>query len=195
VLFSAHVDGLGVEPGRGGVLNGADDNASGTAVILQLAKTFAAEGRPRRSIVFVATSGEEIGLIGSHFLASRIHPWGGRVVANVNVDMVGTANGRLFVVRSDGERLREAQDAAAARVAGALRILGREDIEREWPGQGLGSRSDHVNFIAAGIPAIHLFTGLTDRYHSTDDDADTVDYAGLASVAEFAYWLGHSLAN
>jgi hypothetical protein len=51
-----------------------------------------------------------------------------------------------------------------------------------------------VNFIAAGIPAIHLFTGLTDRYHSTDDDADAVDYAGLASVAEFAYWLGRSLA-
>lgn len=194
VLFSAHVDGLGVQPGGGGVLNGADDNASGTAVILQLARAFAAEGRPRRSMVFVATSGEEIGLIGSHYLASRIHPWNGRVVANVNVDMVGTANGRLFVIRSDNERLRAAQEQAAARVAGTLRILGQAEIEQEWPGQGLGSRSDHVNFIAAGIPAIHLFTGLTDRYHETTDDAESVDYAGLASVAEFAYWLGRSLA-
>lgn len=195
VLFSAHVDGLGVQPGGGDIiLNGADDNASGTAVILQLARAFAAEGRPRRSLVFVATSGEEIGLIGSHFLASRIHPWNGRVVANVNVDMVGTANGRLFVMGSDDERLRAAHDDAARRLAGRLRILGREDVEREWPGQGLGSRSDHVNFIAAGIPALHLFTGLTERYHSVDDDAAAVDYAGLASVAEFAYWLGRSLA-
>lgn len=194
VLYSAHVDGLGVQPGGGpdAVLNGADDNASGTAVILQLARAFAAEGRPRRSIVFVATSGEEMGLMGSHFLASRIHPWNGRVVANVNLDMVGSANGRLFAIVSD-ERLRTAHDAAAARV-GALRILGPAEIEREWPGQGLGSRSDHVNFIAAGIPAIHLFTGLTDRYHSTEDDAGTVDYDGLASVAEFAYWVGRSLA-
>lgn len=195
VLYSAHVDGLGVEPGSvNSVLNGADDNASGTAVILQLAKAFAAEGPPRRSLVFVATSGEEIGLIGSHFLASRIHPWNGRVVANVNVDMVGTANGRLFVVRSDDARLLAAQEAASRRVAGALRILGREDVEREWPGQGLGSRSDHTNFIAAGIPALHLFTGMTERYHATDDDADAVDYAGLAAVAEFAYWAGRSLA-
>jgi Peptidase family M28 len=51
-----------------------------------------------------------------------------------------------------------------------------------------------VNFIAAGIPSIHLFTGLTERYHSTDDDAASVDYVGLASVAEFAYWAGRSLA-
>jgi hypothetical protein len=196
VLFSAHVDGLGVQPGGGpdAILNGADDNASGTAVILQLARAFAAQGRPRRSLVFVATSGEEIGLIGSHYMASRIHPWNGRVVANVNIDMVGSANGRLFVIRSDDERLRVAQDDAAARVAGALRILGQAEIDREWPGQGLGSRSDHVNFIAAGIPAIHLFTGLTERYHETTDDADSVDYDGLASVAEFAWWVGRSLA-
>jgi Peptidase family M28 len=196
VLYSAHVDGLGREPGGRGpddILNGADDNASGTAVILQLAKAFAAGGRPRRSIVFVATGGEEIGLTGSHYLASRLELWNGRVVANVNIDMVGGANGRLFVVRSD-DALRGAQDAAAARVGGALRILGREDIEREWPNQGLGSRSDHVNFIAAGIPSIHLFTGLNERYHTVDDEADAVDYAGLASIAEFAWWLGRSLA-
>jgi acetylornithine deacetylase/succinyl-diaminopimelate desuccinylase-like protein len=195
VLYSAHVDGLGVQPGGGpdAILNGADDNASGTAVILQLARAFAAEGPPRRSLVFVATSGEEMGLMGSHYLASRIHPWNGRVVANVNVDMVGAANGRLFVVRSD-ERLRDAQDAATTRVRGALRILGPAELEREWPGQGLGSRSDHVNFVAAGIPSLHLFTGLTDRYHDTTDDADAVDYAGLAAVAEFARWVGRSLA-
>ena len=196
VLYSAHVDGLGVEPGARGpdrILNGADDNASGTAVILQIAKAFAAQGPPRRSIVFVATGGEEMGLLGSHYLASRLQPWNGRVVANVNIDMVGSANGRLFVVRSD-DALRDAQAAAAERVAGALRILGPEDIEREWPGQGLGSRSDHVNFIAAGIPSIHLFTGLTEQYHTVDDEVDAVDYAGLAAVAEFAYWVGRSLA-
>jgi hypothetical protein len=196
VLYSAHVDGLGRELGSRGpddILNGADDNASGTAVILQLARAFAAEGPPRRSLVFVATGGEEIGLTGSHYLASRIQPWNGRVVANINIDMVGGANGRLFVFRS-AESLRAAQDAATARVAGALRILGPDDVEREWPNQGLGSRSDHVNFIAAGIPSIHLFTGLNDRYHTVDDEADAVDYAGLASVAEFAWWLGRSLA-
>jgi hypothetical protein len=196
VVYSAHVDGLGREPGGRGpddILNGADDNASGTAVILQLARAFAAEGPPRRSIVFVATAGEEMGLAGSHYLASHLQLWNGRVVANVNVDMVGGANGRLFVFRSD-ESLRGAQEAATARVGGALRILGPAEVEREWPGQGLGSRSDHVNFIAAGIPSIHLFTGLTDVYHSVDDEADAVDYAGLASVASFAYWLGRSLA-
>jgi Peptidase family M28 len=137
VLYSAHVDGLGVEPGRGGdaVLNGADDNASGTAVILQLACAFAAEGRPRRSIVFVATSGEEIGLIGSHFLASRIHPWNGRVVANVNVDMVGTANGRLFAIVSD-ERLRGAHDAAAQRVGTRCASWARRRSSRSGRGRG-----------------------------------------------------------
>jgi hypothetical protein len=196
VLYSAHVDGLGREPGSRGpddILNGADDNASGTAVLLQLARAFAAEGSPRRSLVFVATGGEEMGLVGSHYLATHLQPWNGRVVANVNVDMVGGANGRLFVFRS-GESLRAAQEAATARVAGALRILGPDDVEREWPGQGLGSRSDHVSFIAVGIPSIHLFTGLNDRYHTVDDEADAVDYAGLASVADFAYWLGRSLA-
>ncbi|HEU0015155.1 MAG TPA: M28 family peptidase [Longimicrobium sp.] len=127
-------------------------------------------------------------------MASRIQPWNGRVVANVNVDMVGGANGRLFVVGSPDDALRAAQAQAAARVAGRLAVLGREEVEREWPGQGLGQRSDHVNFIAAGIPAVHLFTGLNERYHTIGDEADAVDYPGLAAVAELAWWMGRALA-
>jgi membrane-associated protease RseP (regulator of RpoE activity) len=153
---------------------GADDNASGTAVVLELARAFAAAGGAARTLVFVLFSGEEIGLLGSgHYVRHPVVPLD-RTVAMVNLDMVGRLrDGRVYAGGADsGTTLRDALTEAAH---GA----GVDLVMRGTP----YSPSDHIRFYDSGAPVLFFFTGMHDDYHGPGDTADKINAAGMAQLA------------
>lgn len=193
VVLGAHYDhlGVGAHADSLAVFNGADDNASGTAVLLEVARISAAvsrsdhgRGHDRRSILFVAFGAEEKGLLGSLYFVEHPKVSLDRLVAMVNLDMVGRLNsGSLAVMGANSsggwsDVIEEAND-------GGLDL---------WIDVRSSGRSDHYAFILAGVPAVHLFTGLHQDYHTPYDDVWFLDQRGLARVADFAAELLWDLA-
>ncbi len=184
VVVGAHYDHLG----RGGdgslapelqgqVHNGADDNASGTAVVLEMARLLAAGPAPRSDVIFALWSGEELGLLGSkHWAQEPTVPLEG-VAANLNLDMVGRAgDGALTVLGAGtaepfGAWLSEAGAAAGLELAVSL------------SGQG-GGGSDHQAFLEREIPAMHFFSGVHEDYHRPSDDLERFESEGARRVVE-----------
>jgi Zn-dependent M28 family amino/carboxypeptidase len=202
VVITAHLDGLGVIPkapqGSDSVLNGADDNASGVAALLEIARTLASSReQTRRSILIAAVTGEEPGLWGSDYLVSQFLLQGSRVVANLNMDMVGRARGdSVFLVTTRDRRTERIVSAVRQeRADWGLHLLGRETLEQQYPGESLEERSDHANFVRRGIPAVALFTGLHEDYHGRGDDPDKINYDALARIARMAHDIAVALAN
>ena len=192
VVVGAHYDHLGrssegaLDPGNAGAIrNGADDNASGTAAVLELARLFAQ--RPaRRSIVFVTFSGEELGLLGSQYFVDHSPVPLDSVQAMLNFDMVGRLrDDKLFVygVATAAE--------LPAMVDSANRAVG---LRVSAIGDGFGP-SDHSSFYARDVPVLHFFTDLHDDYHRATDDADKVNAAGTARVVTLAAAALRSLAD
>jgi hypothetical protein len=172
VVIGAHYDHLGRIGGA--IYHGADDNASGTAVVLGLAKAFAAAGGAPRTLVFVLFSGEEMGLIGSgHYVRHPVLPLE-RAAAMVNFDMVGRMReGRVTVAGVEsGDALRALVTAAAAGEPLAVAY-------RESP----FAPSDQARFYAAGVPVLFFTTGGHPDYHKPTDTADLLDTAGMARIA------------
>jgi hypothetical protein len=174
IVLSAHFDHLGVREGE--VFNGADDNASGTAAILALARMFA-ESPPRHTIVFAAFDAEESGLRGAHAFVEAPPVPRGRIAINVNLDMVGRNQaGELWVAGTHHTpALRPLMERHAQDAHVRLRIgHDRPNIasEQDWTGS-----SDHGPFHAAGIP--FLYFGVEDHadYHRESDEADRIDAA------------------
>ena len=181
IVIGAHYDHLGeggnrssLAPDDKGIHNGADDNASGVSVVLSAARAFAAGPRPARSVLFIAFTGEESGLLGStHFVA---HPTiAGRITAMVNLDMVGRlGQGPLIVYGVDtAEQWRALVEPAATRAG----------ISIATRGEGYGP-SDHTAFYTKDIPVLHLFTNTHTDYHKPSDDADKIDGPGLEKVTK-----------
>ena len=194
VVIGAHYDhvGLGgrlsVTPERAGEIhNGADDNASGTASIMEMARA-ASQQRSRfpRSLVFVAFAGEERGLLGSAYYVSHPSVSIGETIAMLNLDMVGRARGGVDVSGLEASPSMEADLRAAVRAAGNL------EIRRQGPGAG---RSDDSSFIARRIPAINFFTGFHGDYHRPSDDWERIDVPGTSQVATLALELAAHLAS
>ena len=189
IVMTAHYDGLGSAkgrpPGPQSVLNGADDNASGVAVLIEVARTLAAGRHPKRSIIFAAVSGEENGLWGSDFLSMRPPVPRSSIVANINMDMVGRPKGDTVYVTGTGDRrIGPLANRAIRLVADRdLIILGDAALEKRYPGEKADERSDHANFRHRGIPPISFFTGWHDDYHETTDDANKLDYPALTRIA------------
>ncbi|TAJ25384.1 MAG: M28 family peptidase, partial [Planctomycetota bacterium] len=185
VVVGAHFDHLGtgghgaLDPTAiGQVHNGADDNASGTAVALEIARLLR-ERKPARDVLIALWSGEEEGLLGSqHWVRAPTLPLAD-VRANVNLDMVGRAgNGKLQVLGVGTSAPFAAWMGEAGRAAGL-------EIAASLSGQGLGG-SDHQSFLAQQIPALHLFSGTHSDYHRPSDDTERVEAAGMAKVTAFA---------
>ena len=182
VVIGAHYDHLGrggegsLAPDAVGTVHpGADDNASGVAAVLGLARAFAEAGGAPRTLVFVVFSGEEMGLLGSaHYVRRPAHPLD-RTVLMLNLDMVGRLRERtLYVGGVDSAAgLRELVQAQAGGLTLSLR------------GDPFGP-SDHTSFYAAGRPVLFLFTGAHADYHRPGDTWDKIDAAGLAEVTGFA---------
>ena len=194
VVIGAHYDhvGLGghlsVTPERTGEIhNGADDNASGTSSVIEIARTAVAErSRFPRSVVFIAFAGEERGLLGSqHYVSDPVMPLE-NTVAMLNLDMVGRSRGGVDVSGLDVAPSLEGDLSAATRVVSEL------EIRRAGPGAG---RSDDSSFQSRRIPAINFFTGFHRDYHRPTDDWDKIDAVGTARVATLALEFAARIAE
>jgi hypothetical protein len=180
VVVGAHYDHLGrggrfsMARGDTSVHNGADDNASGVAALLEIARRLAAGPRPARSVVFIAFSGEEMGLLGSAFYTEHPAVPLARTRAMLNLDMVGRLGaGPLIVYGTDtADEWKEAVERAAAAEGVAVRT----------GGDGFGA-SDQTSFYARDIPVLHFFTNVHADYHRPSDDWEKVDARGLVKVA------------
>ena len=184
VVIGAHYDHLGREGGA--MYPGADDNASGTAVVLGLAQSLTAS-RPPRTLVFILFAGEEIGLLGSDYHVR--HPSAvpvERMAAMLNFDMVGRLEGRHLLVGGvdTGSSFRALVDAAA-KEAGL-------DVDPRPAGTG---PSDHTRFHGAGVPVLFFHSGSHRDYHRPSDTADRIDAAGMARIAHLGRVLVTRMAD
>jgi len=194
VVLGAHYDhlGMGGEGSLSGtseprIHNGADDNASGTAAVLEVAKSLGPTAhKGQRKLLFIFFAGEEHGLLGSsHFVQHPPVPVG-QMAAMINLDMVG----RLRDQRMNFMGVKTAPEfEALARAAATARGL-----TGTYGGDGYGP-SDHTAFYAKGVPVLFLFTGAHADYHKPSDDPDTLNYPGLAAVAAVAADVVGSLAQ
>jgi hypothetical protein len=195
VLITAHFDHMGVgEPDERGdsIFNGADDNASGTAALLEISSAFMALPQaPARSVVFLAVSGEENGLLGSQAFAERPTIPLDRVVANINLDMVGrTSPDTVIAIGQEYSTL----EAFLTRVADRPG-LGLTIIEDPEPEKMFFFRSDQLSFIQRGIPAVFFTTGDHEDYHRQSDRPERINTDKLARVARLAFHLAHEIAS
>lgn len=214
VVIGAHLDHDGVDPRRG-VFNGADDDASGVAGVLEVAEAFAsaaaAGARPARTIVFGIWNAEEEGLFGSRHFVAHPSPQG-RPIANLNLDMVGRDED---VPDPSNPRFNGFASTRARDNVNVLHLLGYShspdltsvvrmanevtglDLRTSYDGgsHNLVRRSDHWSFLEQGIPALFLTTGLHPDYHTPDDDVEKINFEKLARVARMTFEAAWRLAD
>jgi aminopeptidase YwaD len=193
VVIGAHYDHVGFghygtrdSTVEGQVHHGADDNASGTAVLLEVARRLSrSDSRPARTIVFAAFSAEELGLFGSrHYVNQPPIPLSS-TKAMINLDMVGRLrDGRLTAF---GTRTAREFSGIIKRAAGEI---GMEIIESD----GIG-RSDHMSFYGKKIPALHFFTGVHSDYHRPSDTWDKLNLEGMAKISDLVLASARSIAD
>lgn len=198
VVVGAHYDHLGLggfgaldDPdSTGKVHNGADDNASGTTALLEVARRLAGRGRLDRTVLFIAFSGEELGDLGSgHYVAHPTVPIDS-IYTMLNMDMVGRLrNAKLIVSGAATTREFPALLDSLNRTGGTSP---RFDLRASGDGWG---PSDHASFYAAKRPVLHFFTDLHGDYHRTTDDWDRINIVGLEEVADFVAATATALAN
>lgn len=182
VVIGAHLDHLGwgaegsLHRGERAIHNGADDNASGVAVMLQLARDLPWIGQARaNNYLFIAFSGEEKGLYGSNWWTKHPTVPIGALNYMINLDMVGRLDSAGSIAIS-GTGTSPAWAETDRITAGGLKV-------KASPG-GIGP-SDHTSFYLQGVPAIHFFTGTHADYHKPSDDEERINYEGMLRVARF----------
>ena len=175
VVIGAHMDHLGLD-GDGDAYNGADDNASGTTAILELAEAFGkSDARPKDTIVFIAFNAEELGLLGSkHYVSDPLLPLDDCKLM-INLDMVGRLRG--ITVTAQGGNL----SRSVTQLVDKLDDNYPFDVNITVP----GNRSDHAPFNWNGVPVLFFHTGTHPQYHRTTDDPDLINYEGLVNIAKF----------
>lgn len=192
VAVSAHVDGVGLRPGApDSINNGADDNASGLAALLEIGQSFAA-APPRRSVLLLAASGEELGLWGSDYFVRHPTVPLDRVVATLNMDLIGRNwTDSVIVVGPEFSTL----GATLRRVVAAHPGLRMGPIADRWPEERIFYRSDHYHFARAGVPILFFTSGTHPDYHQPGDSPDRVDAEKAARVASLVYQVARAAAN
>jgi Zn-dependent M28 family amino/carboxypeptidase len=202
VIITAHYDHVGVGKQGGGfyseqdsIFNGARDNAFGTISALAAAKTLS-ELRPKRSVIILAVTGEELGLLGSKYYADHPLVPLEKTVYNLNTDGAGYNTTEAISIIGAG---RTGIDAEIADATGAY---GLDVIEDPAPEQGLFDRSDNVSFAVKGVPAVNFSPGLTafdeaigKYYHQVTDNPNTIDYDYLLAYCQSFSRLARLLAN
>jgi Zn-dependent M28 family amino/carboxypeptidase len=212
IIYSAHWDHLGIgEPVKGdSIYNGAVDNATGVAALLELAAAFQKlPVKPERSIVFVSFTAEEQGLLGSESYAKHpVYPVN-KTVADINMDMMGLA-GKTKDVIIFGYGQSDLEDYAAVSAKKQGRVIVKDPV----PSTGLYYRSDHFNFAKVGIPSLFTGSGVDNvahgrewglkqaeeftksRYHSPQDEFSTIaDRGGMVEDVRMLFDLGYRLSN
>jgi peptidase M28-like protein/PDZ domain-containing protein len=192
VVIGAHFDHLGrssfgaLDPEKPNEIhNGADDNASGTAAVMDLARLLR-QRPPKRSIVVVTFSGEELGLLGSQYFVDHPPIPLDSVQAMVNFDMVGRLRDDKLIVYGVATATELSGIVAAANVAPAFKING--------VGDGFGP-SDQSSFYGKNLPVLHFFTDVHDDYHKATDDPDKINIAGEGRVVAFAEGVIRTIAD
>ncbi len=194
LVIGAHFDHLGLgelsslaaKPGSE-VHNGADDNASGTAGLLELAGALASrKDQRRRSVLFLAFSGEEQGLLGSrHYVNHPVVPLE-KTVAMINMDMIGRMQGQRLIIGGTG---------SSPGWRDLLTRLNKDaDLELKFREGGFGP-SDHSSFYGRDIPVLFFFTGVHGDYHKPSDDYDKIEAASTARVVEFIFQTARSICR
>ncbi|MEK7728163.1 MAG: M28 family peptidase, partial [candidate division KSB1 bacterium] len=194
IIIGAHYDHLGrssegaLDPDRvNEIHNGADDNASGTSGVLELAQYFAApEHRPKRALIFIAFAGEELGLLGSaHYVNKPTFPLE-QTVAMINLDMIGRVQDSALVVQGVGTSPNFTELVQRNNAETKLKLSLKKD--------GLGP-SDHSSFYQKNLPVLFFFSGLHGDYHRVSDDADKINASGEAQVLNLVAKISAEIAN
>ncbi|MEZ6062567.1 MAG: M20/M25/M40 family metallo-hydrolase [Planctomycetaceae bacterium] len=187
IVIGAHYDHLGfggfgsrAAHRTGEVHNGADDNATGTAAVLELARRITAGPKPKRRMMFICFSGEERGLLGSrHYVQHPAVPLE-ETVAMLNFDMIGNLRNNQIEVNGVGS---SPQFRAIVQSADQASPLNVRSVDSAFAG------SDHLPFFQKGVPVLFCFTGLTDLYHTPDDDFNTINVDGVVRVIDYSEHL------
>ena len=183
LVIGAHRDHFGRQAGL--LFSGADDNASGTAVMLEVARAMAKAGaRGKRTVLFVSFSGEEQGLVGSRLYLERPVAPIGSTKAMINIDHAGIGNGRLTIGVTGFEK------SVALEAGQTVGLAEKLDLFGFFPG------GDHVPFKEAGIPTVTIVSGgIHPYFHKPSDRADTINPEILQTVARYVLSLTRHLAN
>ena len=197
IMLGAHFDHIGDDvtgqcrvvvrrDSRDAICNGADDNASGTAMLLELARAYQEAGvKPKRTIVFAHFSGEELGLLGSRALIEQPPFDQTQVAAMVNLDMVGRLGPRGLAIGGIGS----SDDWMPL-----LDELGNRGMEVLYEG-ATTTRSDHAHWFRRQIPVLFFFTGVHGDYHRAGDEIEDINVEGMASIGQLVSDLIWELAG
>jgi hypothetical protein len=194
LVYSAHLDHIGITPGQvDSINNGADDNASGVAGLLELVEAFTQAGvQPKRSIIFLGPSAEEPGLLGSAYFTEHPPVPLGQVVADINMDLIGR-NWRdsIIAVGIDYSDLGE----TLARVVQLHPELKMSPMADRWPEERIFYRSDHYHFARRGVPILFFTSGTHPDYHRPSDEADRIDVEKESRLLRLLFYLGVTVAD
>lgn len=184
IIFSSHYDHIGImeEAAGDSVANGADDNASGVAAVISLARYYKNLNNNARTLIFVAFTGEESGLLGSAYFATTIKP--AEVIAMLNIEMIGKeskfGNNTAFLSGFERSDLGSILQASLVRTDFTLH-------PDPYPAQNLFNRSDNAPLAALGIPAHTISTVQIDKdklYHTVDDEIETLDMERVTATVK-----------
>ena len=193
VVFGAHFDHLGrnifgaMDPDSGALIrHGADDNASGTAAVMELARIFARHPT-KRSLMFINFSGEELGTLGSMYFVEHPPVALESMIIMLNFDMIGRLRDQKLLVYgvATATQLKPLVDSMNT-------AIGHFDVAAIGDGYG---PSDHASFYGAGVPVLHFFTDVHEDYHRASDVASKINIIGEARVIDFAAALGRELGD
>jgi len=195
IVLSAHMDhvGIGAPVNGDSIYNGADDDASGTVAVVELAEALSRPGaRPKRSVIFLTVSGEEHGLWGSAWFSEHSPVPVADIVANLNIDMVGRNwKDTIAVIGKEHSDL----GATVERVSRAHPDLNMRPIDDIWPEENFYFRSDHYNFARKGVPVLFFFNGTHPDYHGPDDEPARIDAEKEARIVRLVYLLTHEIGT
>lgn len=204
VVISAHLDHVGMDE-NGNIYNGADDDGSGTVSVMEMARAFQAAAKdgsgPKRSILFLHVTGEEIGLFGSrYYVENPVFPLK-NTVCNLNIDMIGRIDpdkaknpNYLYLIGSnmlsqDLQDISEEVNKKHMNLELDYKFDDPNDPNRFY------YRSDHYNFAKNNIPVIFYFNGVHEDYHGIGDTPDKIEYELMAKRAQLIFLTAWELAN
>ena len=194
VLYSAHYDHLGVNNSEGdNIYNGADDDASGTTAIINIAQYYAKQGNNARTLMFAAFSAEEIGGFGSRYFSQQLDP--NKIIAMINIEMIGKPSkfgaGTVWMTGMERSTLGEQLNLVLAKT-------GKKIYKDPYPEQGLFYRSDNATLARLGVPAHSFSSTQLDKdqhYHQVSDDVASLDLPSMHKVIKALTFATYPLVD
>jgi hypothetical protein len=205
IVYTAHFDHVGLNA-KGEAFNGADDNASGSMALLEIAEAYkAVKKRPLRTIVFAWVNGEEKGLLGSRYYTDNpVFPME-KTVVNINLDMVGRSKmaadtGTFYGFALDITQPGEINVYTNHESSELLKIMNEASVEAGIKVIDKGSKieagsSDHASFIAKGVPALCFNSGMHRDLHQTGDDVEKIDFEKMERSSKMCFLIGYKIAS